>query len=670
MATRNEKIKLTISAKDKAGKKLSSIQKKIVGIGAAYLGWKAVTGIISGITKAGIEHEKVWTDVTASLKRHNLAVDSTIKEIRRFSDEMQTLSGISDEVIGKATQAFIDYGQDAKGAMDTVRVAMDLAAGGSMDLMAAVDLLAKASVGYTGTLSRYGIIIDENIPKAEKFAAAIEQINEKFGGAAQARAETIAVKMALVGQKVGDLKEALFKLFSPTLLTTIEVGISLVDQFIKIVSGTEDVSKAQRIMSETTFEVTSKLYELNRAFEDGEISLKDYASRYAEVMAIMGEQTKRAVIDIRKEDRELSQIFDVALGKLSERLAAGELSWDEFEKRVRTATGKVARWLKTDIIDPYEKMFETLENAANSVKTFATVILSFADVNQRAYERLLVVGTRYYDTIQHKVIELKKTQQAAILAVTVDQLLGYTSAQSAALEIFLSEGRWADAKREREIQMLEFKLTLWNKESEEYAALQKRLQNLTEEAEEAKQDIVQDSVNVMIQTSYRFSDAIVDSIYGTRLELQKIWNAMARDFISMFVRKILTELAATFAVEIVKILSFLGPHIENDRQIIRQGQLYAQFFKQGVISEMSRYALPSMMAGAPMPAMAFGGGGASSSIGPQVTVNVNAPITSDQFIDFVVRDMTPIIENASKAGQTKITIDPFFQTGDPSGVIT
>jgi hypothetical protein len=231
VATRNEKIKLTISAKDKAGKKLSSIQKKIIGIGAAYLGWKAVTGIISDIVKAGIEHEKVWTDVEASLKRHNIAVESTIKSIKTFSDEMQTLSGISDEVIGKATQAFIDYGQDAEGAMDTVRVAMDLAAGGSMDLMAAVDLLAKASVGYTGTLSRYGIIIDESIPKAEKFAAAIEQINEKFGGAAQARAETIAVRIALVSQKFGDLKEELFKLFSPALVSAVNATISVVKTF-------------------------------------------------------------------------------------------------------------------------------------------------------------------------------------------------------------------------------------------------------------------------------------------------------------------------------------------------------------------------------------------------------------------------------------------------------
>ena len=104
MASRNENVKLTISAKDKASKKLSGIQSKIVAIGAAYLGWRAVTGVLTSIVKAGAEHEKVWGDVTAALQRHGLAVDQSLTRIKAFSDEMQTMSGISDEVIGQATQ--------------------------------------------------------------------------------------------------------------------------------------------------------------------------------------------------------------------------------------------------------------------------------------------------------------------------------------------------------------------------------------------------------------------------------------------------------------------------------------------------------------------------------------------------------------------------------------
>lgn len=208
---RTAEAKIKVTASDRTKGVLGRVQKQVLAIGAAYLGWRAVTGLISGIVKAGIEYEKVWNDVGAALERHGFAVDENLPKVQAFSDQMQRLSGVSDEVIGKSIQGFIDYGNTMEEAMNTTKVALDLAAGGGMDLRAATDLLTKASVGYTGTLSRYGIIIDENIPKTEKFAAAVAQINERFGGAAQARMKTMAGKVDLLGQTWGDFLEELYR---------------------------------------------------------------------------------------------------------------------------------------------------------------------------------------------------------------------------------------------------------------------------------------------------------------------------------------------------------------------------------------------------------------------------------------------------------------------------
>ena len=56
-------------------------------------------------------------------------------------------------------------------------------------------------------LSRYGITLEEGIPEAEKFAAALAKIQEQFGGQARAQAETFSGVMQQLKNAFGDLQE-------------------------------------------------------------------------------------------------------------------------------------------------------------------------------------------------------------------------------------------------------------------------------------------------------------------------------------------------------------------------------------------------------------------------------------------------------------------------------
>ncbi len=254
MTKKTAEAQIKFTAKDKTKGVFSSVKSQLIGIGAAYLGFRAVSGILSSIVDKARDTEKAWNDVAASLKRHGHEVDNNVDKIKAFADEMQTLTGISDETIGKGIQGFLDYGLSVDEAFDTMQVAIDFAAGANMQLGSAVDLLQKAAVGYTGTLSRYGIIIDENIPKSEKFAAAVDQVNQRFGGAAQAQADTYAVKIAVMGQKWGDLQEKIGLLLLPTLIELTDVGSKAIDSFISVFdSGLKKVQKAIK-----TFDATSK----------------------------------------------------------------------------------------------------------------------------------------------------------------------------------------------------------------------------------------------------------------------------------------------------------------------------------------------------------------------------------------------------------------------------
>lgn len=206
-----EKFDLIVRARDEASSKIKGITKTIVGMVAAFQGMRMATDFLKDSTAAAIESEAAWNDVRASVERHGMAWDVVGEQIQNFASQLQRVTGLSDEAIGKSAQMFMDYGATAKQAMERVRVAADLAAGSSMNLMAATDLVAKASVGYTGTLSRYGIILDESLEKSEKFAAAIEQINEKFGGAALARMDATKTKLAELTETFGDMQEMIGK---------------------------------------------------------------------------------------------------------------------------------------------------------------------------------------------------------------------------------------------------------------------------------------------------------------------------------------------------------------------------------------------------------------------------------------------------------------------------
>jgi len=207
--------------------------------------------------------------------------------------------------------------------------------------------------------------------------------------------------------------------------------------------------------------------------------------------------------------------------------------------------------------------------------------------------------------------------------------------------------------------------------------------NAVEEMYRDMGDDFHELTQVMMQQGNRLADGIVDAIYGARLELRKIWQAMARDFITLFVRKILSELASTFAVEFLKILKFFD-RAANDRMVMKQGERFVDFFSRGAEMALARMDLAPAMAqmnltptisAAPTPGLTASALSPIESNAPrrsdvQVVVNVNAPITSDEFVDWVVHDMAPIIERASELGQTKIALEPFVQTGDPGGVIT
>jgi len=490
-----EKLNIVIGAKDQASSTLKRIQSSVLSIGAAYMSWRVAKDIIGGIVKAGIASETIWNDVAASLDRHGFAVDSNLKKIQAFGSELQDLTGISDELTGVAIQAFLDYNNDLATSLDLVKVAADLAAGGHMDMRAAVDLVGKASVGYTGTLSRYGIIIDESIPKQEKFKAALEQINQRFGGAAAARMDATAGKVERLDQTFGDLQETLFRIAN---------GANSAGSAVDGLTGMLKEINRQAIILEKTESFWEKIG-----------LLLDRSG-----MMKIGLEVK--IANREKYEQELKDMMEWARG-LNKDAPAPELSY------------------KDQLIAKAYEEIAALEKATAAQSAYKLVLNEILGI--------AVPEPDFYEEIADEIITItSKTKQAELRAINEN-----AAAQMVLYDIISdqyeasSEDRIKARAREMVAnnQMTANEANVWKNAERNKIILRRNIQS--------------EMISITDRGAQEAARKMVDAFWGVKVKLKDVWEGMAKDFLQYFIEELLKAIAAKFVVKLLQVIGFDNP---------------------------------------------------------------------------------------------------------------
>ena len=235
----NSKIK-TLGGESKKTSKIFSKFTSGIAIGniaatAATAIFTGVIGALKGTIDAAAQTEVAWNLVTASLERHGLASEENIASVKRFADEMQTLTGVADEEYGGAVRRMVDAGQDLSTSFEAVTAAADIAASTGKDTAKIMNQISDAIIKEdVVALEKWTGAIDTNLPFSQKLDIALGRINDKFGGAAAANADTYAVKIAVMGQKFGDLQEKIGGLVLPILTELANVGIAVVDSLMEV----------------------------------------------------------------------------------------------------------------------------------------------------------------------------------------------------------------------------------------------------------------------------------------------------------------------------------------------------------------------------------------------------------------------------------------------------
>ncbi len=149
--------------------------------------------IVDGV-KASAASEQATVELNAALAQTGKYTKESSQGMIDLATEIQNTTRFEDDAVKGAEALIQTLGNlDEKGLKRATRAAVDMAAALSskgVSLTSAADLVGKAAAGNTSALGRYGIVIDEGGTKAQRFAAALSQIEQKFGGRAVAAVNT------------------------------------------------------------------------------------------------------------------------------------------------------------------------------------------------------------------------------------------------------------------------------------------------------------------------------------------------------------------------------------------------------------------------------------------------------------------------------------------------
>lgn len=178
--------------------------------------WLAVTAaaagavaIAKGAINAYMEEEAAQMKLAVAMRNQGDFTREGFAALKDYAAQIQETTKYGDELTLATMANLKTYGMNTEELKRATEASLNLATAKGMDLTAASELVGKAFVGETGTLSRYGIVVDEGIGKTEKFDAVLGQIQGRFGGAAQAELNTYAGQWQQLQNQWGDMQEVL-----------------------------------------------------------------------------------------------------------------------------------------------------------------------------------------------------------------------------------------------------------------------------------------------------------------------------------------------------------------------------------------------------------------------------------------------------------------------------
>ena len=176
-------------------------------VGAALVAAKGVVDFFAQSVREYQEHARNVNMLAAAFDNVGYTASGAMQQALAFADEMERSTGLDGELFIKGQRALANYGVVGVQAQEAIRAAFALSANQGIAFESALQLLTRAAAGSTATLTRYGVVLGDNVKEGQEFEAAVKQINEQFGPSAQAAMGDATAKMGALREAWGGFKE-------------------------------------------------------------------------------------------------------------------------------------------------------------------------------------------------------------------------------------------------------------------------------------------------------------------------------------------------------------------------------------------------------------------------------------------------------------------------------
>jgi len=397
----------------KTGKAANTSKASFGGLFKAMMpaiGWGAVTAAVGASLVAFADAEKTVAKLRGQLSLMSGATEETVEQFKNIASEIQAKQGLGDEDVVRGMLALTRTTNDYNVALKHTGTLTDFAAATGMNLEQAAVLLGRAYNGDTAALNRYGIALKEGSKGQEVMA----EISKRFGGIAEAQANTLDGAYKRLTSSIGDLAEEGGRKLGPFFTVMINEWIIPAIKYVtKLVGMFGSMNSDINVRS-----VTQDIKQQKNTIADAEKEWKKLADTYG----YMDKRTMGAHKNLVAQRKELYKLK----GDLEKAKAAAEEL-----KNTNTDLGNVVDTTG----DKMDKAGDKVESYEDKVKKASDEIMDKA-TEQAGLITPLVTGVTQalldnQMSMNEKMSSLLKTGLYTILEVISLQIKAYIAAEAA-----------------------------------------------------------------------------------------------------------------------------------------------------------------------------------------------------------------------------------------------
>ena len=377
--------------------------------------------VIRKVTAAFMEKETAEMKLAVAMRNQGDFTREAFATFKDYAAQLQKLTAYGDEVTLAMMANLKTYNMTTEELKRATEATMDLATAKGMDLTAASELVGKAFVGETGTLARYGIIVEDGLKKTEKFDAVLKQINQRFGGSARAEIETYAGQWKQIANLWGDITEkvglGLLKVLEAVQFAVGMVGVAfytLLEKIIMIFRMLAEQAARIPIIGRQMSGVVEHLKTIEGGYKSAKESALEFTDANYKMLTSFGrveaavEKMGKGIkpgkpVEVGETDKELEDLrkkWQSTLQQLRDDMASFGL--EEFDKQISDINTKMR-----DLIDEFQRIpgaKKVIEEWGESLKK----VLTEKEKSKRLQEGMKAFKELEESLTASKISELKK----------------------------------------------------------------------------------------------------------------------------------------------------------------------------------------------------------------------------------------------------------------------